>query len=152
MLFYDKTYKININILFGEEANMGISKTTKTILIVDDNPANLKMAEAALEEEYAVVSVVSGNRALAYFESRGRWIDLILLDIEMPIIDGLETLKRIRSMEENSNVPVIFMTARNDRETVIKGAEMGIVDYIAKPFEISDVLYRVNRFFEKNKK
>lgn len=117
----------------------------KDILIVDDNPANLAIIEQTLEEEYNVTAVTSGMRALRFLESNSA--DLILLDVEMPIMNGIQTLKKIREQPQLANTPVIFLTARKDGYTVAEGFKLGISDYITKPFEQDDVLERISRIF-----
>ena len=115
----------------------------ETILVVDDNPAILAMIESALEETYNVIAVTSGMRALRYLENNRA--DLILLDVEMPIMDGIQTLQKIREKQGLSKVPVVFLTARKDGHTVAEGFKLGISDYITKPFEAEEIVERIRR-------
>lgn len=117
-----------------------------TILVVDDEPANLQMVEYALCDEYEVIPVKSGPMALKYLE--GNVPDLILLDIRMPQMDGFEVYEQIRKKEALQDIPVIFLTAANDVETEENCFEMGAVDFIGKPFEPKIVLRRVKRTLE----
>ena len=117
-----------------------------TILVVDDEPANLQMVEYALCDEYEVIPVKSGPMALKYLE--GNVPDLILLDIRMPQMDGFEVYEQIKKKEVLQDIPVIFLTAANDVETEENCIEMGAVDFIGKPFEPKIVLRRVKRTLE----
>lgn len=118
----------------------------KNILVVDDNPAILALIESALEEKYNVIAVTSGMRALRYLESKTA--DLVLLDVEMPIMDGIQTLQKIREKPLLSRMPVVFLTARKDGHTVAEGFQLGISDYITKPFEAEDIIERIERVLE----
>ncbi len=117
-----------------------------TILVVDDEPANLEMTEYALCNEYEVIPVKSGFMALKYLEKNVP--DLILLDIRMPQMDGFAVYEQIKKDERLQDVPVIFLTAANDVETEENCFEMGAVDFIGKPFEPKIVLRRVKRTLE----
>lgn len=108
------------------------------ILAVDDNIINLATIEQELKEKYEVITVNSGARAIRYLNKEKP--DLILLDIQMALMDGIETLKEIRMMENGAAIPVIMLTARKDRETVIEGTKLGILDYILKPFDTQDLI------------
>lgn len=103
------------------------------ILAVDDSAINLAAIEQALKDEYEVIAVNSGSRALQYLKSETP--DLILLDIQMTSMDGLETLKEIRAMEGGGSIPVIMLTAKNDKATFLESTKLGIYDYIVKPFQ-----------------
>ena len=87
----------------------------KTILVVDDDKLNLSAARKVLSGEYKVIPVVRGTQALSYLENEE--CDMILLDISMPEMDGFELLRKIRTMENGKDIPVIFLTADNDTET-----------------------------------
>lgn len=113
------------------------------ILAVDDNVVNLATIEQELQGKYEVIPVSSGRRALKVV--RQEKVDLILLDIQMPIMDGLETLKQIRGQENGTTVPVIMLTAKHDKATVLEGAKLGIMDYILKPFDGEDLCQRIER-------
>ena len=118
------------------------SKTEKPkILIVDDTPTNLSILEEILEEDCSISIAQSGTQALKLTEKFEP--DLILLDVNMPGIDGFETCHKLKSREATRNIPVIFITARTEPEDVIKGFSEGGVDYITKPFNYSEVIARV---------
>lgn len=105
----------------------------KKIMIVDDNTTNLAVGKSALQDNYDVLTVNSGERGLQIL---GKMLpDLILLDVDMPGMDGYETIKLIKSLnEEAAQIPVIFLTARSDASSELDGLSLGAVDYIHKPF------------------
>lgn len=117
------------------------------ILAIDDNTVNLATLEQELKSKYEVIPMISGRRAIKYLYREN--VDLILLDVEMPIMDGIETLKEIRTQENGVTVPVIFLTAKKDKATVIDGAKLGIMDYITKPFDPEDLHERIERVFKR---
>lgn len=115
----------------------------KRILAVDDVAINLSVIENALKNQYDVVTVNSGSRALRYLERETP--DLILLDIRMHHKDGIETLRDIRAMENKAHIPVIMLTSAHDRETVAESTRLGICDYVLKPFDPEDLRSRIQR-------
>lgn len=117
-----------------------------TILAIDDEVQNLDMVEYALDKEYEVIPVRSGKAALHYLKEHTP--DLILLDIMMPQMDGMEVYQHIREMKDKADIPVIFLTSANDAETEENCFDMGAVDFISKPFEPKIVLKRVTRTLE----
>lgn len=117
------------------------------ILAVDDNVINLATIEQELKDKYEVVTVNSGARAVRFLAKERP--DLILLDVQMALMDGIETLKEIRTMEGGASIPVIMLTAKKDRETVIEGSKLGILDYVLKPFDGQDLQMRIDRALKK---
>jgi len=117
------------------------------ILAIDDNTVNLATLEQELKSKYEVIPMISGRRAIKYLYREQ--VDLILLDVEMPIMDGIETLKEIRAQENGVTVPVIFLTAKKDKATVIDGAKLGIMDYVTKPFDPEELHERIERVFKR---
>ena len=114
----------------------------QTILMVDDTPANLGVLAHVLEESGLQVLVAQdGEEAIA--RARRAHPDLILLDVMMPGIDGFETCRRLKNLEETRDIPVIFMTALLEQTDKLAGFEAGAVDYVTKPFEVEEVLARV---------
>ena len=111
------------------------------ILLVDDTPTNLNILEEILEEAYLISVAQSGTQALSVTEKSIP--DLILLDVNMPGIDGFETCRKLKSQESTRHIPVIFITARVEPEDLIQGFNEGGVDYITKPFNHSEVRARV---------
>ncbi|MBT9316981.1 sensor histidine kinase [Leptothoe spongobia] len=116
--------------------------TDAEILVVDDTPANLKVVTETLASAgYRVAIATSGERALKQLQNRVP--ALILLDIQMPGINGFETCKKIKENPELYRIPIIFLTARSDTDSTLKGFELGAVDYISKPFKEPELLARV---------
>lgn len=119
----------------------------KKILAVDDNAINLAAIEKALQDEYEIIPMIAGKRAVKYLGCEK--VDLILLDVKMPEMDGVQTLKEIRRLDNGLAVPVIFLTAAEDEETSAEGFRMGIMDYITKPFDNADLKKRIDHVFRK---
>lgn len=113
------------------------------ILAVDDNSISLAAIEQELKKEYEVIPVNSGARALQYL--RREKPDLILLDIQMAQKDGIETLREIREMEKCKEIPVIMLTSKQDKTSVVETSKLGIYDYILKPFQGEDLHKRIDR-------
>ena len=113
-----------------------------TILVVDDNPINLKLLDAVLSSEYEVRLATGGTQALGLVES-GNPPDLILLDVMMPEMDGFEVCRRLKANPKTRRCPVIFVTALDEEANEELGFNLGAVDYIAKPFSIPVVRARV---------
>jgi DNA-binding response OmpR family regulator len=119
-----------------------MKKESANILIVDDIPSNIKLIISILDEHgYSVSYAQSGSSALEQC-SKAHY-DLILLDIMMPAMDGFEVCREIQKMEAYANVPIIFLTARTDQESILKGFDMGAVDYVTKPFSEKELLVRI---------
>jgi len=113
------------------------------ILIVDDTPANIDVLDLFLEKEGHKISIAqSGESALDLADRISP--DLILLDVMMPGIDGFETCRRLKSNDKTRDIPIIFITARNESADIIKGFSLGGVDYITKPFSQEEVCARVH--------
>lgn len=118
----------------------------KTIMAVDDSAEILKIVESVLKNDYRLILVKSGEKALSYLSKRT--VDLVLLDIMMPDMDGFETYEKIRKSEQNGGVPVIFLTADMDAESEMKGLKMGAVDFIKKPFVPGIMRNRIDRVLQ----
>jgi len=123
---------------------------SKRILVVDDDEMNLRMAEFILKQDgYQVHKAASGMEALLFL--RDETVDLVLLDVEMPIMSGIQTLEIMKSNRELSNIPVIFLTAAADSDTVIEAGKLGAKDYVTKPFIPQNLLERVDKvLFNRN--
>ncbi|MFA9378083.1 MAG: PleD family two-component system response regulator [Lachnotalea sp.] len=102
------------------------------ILVIDDMLTNLKIVESFLKPYYKVSLVKSGEQALKFLEDNKP--DLILLDIQMPGMDGFETIKKVKENPENRAVPVLFLTSQEDIDSRMKGFQLGATDFILKPF------------------
>ncbi len=122
-------------------------KQTKIILIVDDSPNNLEIAGSILESAgYDIILASSGYQSLQILEQIQP--DLILLDIMMPEMDGIEVCKRIKKNDKYKDIPLIFLTALSESEHVIKGFNEGGVDYVNKPFLREEFLARVKNHID----
>lgn len=115
----------------------------KRILVIDDVALILQRIREDLEEYYDVITVNSGVRALRYLELEKP--ALILLDIRMTPKDGFQTLREIRAMKNGTDIPVIMLTGVEDKNSVMEGIELGICDYVLKPFSSADLLGRIRR-------
>ena len=117
-----------------------------SLLVVDDNGLNLRVAEKMLEKQFKVASVSSGMEVLEFVKNTIP--DLILLDIHMPEMDGFEVLERLQGDPEYKDIPVVFLTANEEREVEVKGFELGAQDFIKKPFSADIMIRRVDRILE----
>lgn len=114
------------------------------ILVVDDVPANVEILSFHLEDEgYEVIEAQSGEQALGILQSSEKEIDLILLDVMMPVMSGLDVLAQVKRNPETDNIPVILVTANADDQNVAEGLDMGAFDYIIKPYSLVVLLARV---------
>lgn len=112
------------------------------ILIVDDNPQNLQILGKQLQEKnYEIEFAINGPAALEWIDIKQ--FDLILLDINMPEMSGFDVCKIIRSNQDMNNVPIIFLSAETERESILRGFELGAQDYITKPFDSRELIVRV---------
>lgn len=118
----------------------------KNIMIIDDDKMNLATARKVLSDTYKVIPVLRGSQALTYLENGD--CDMILLDINMPEMDGFEVLKKIRELDHCKNTPVIFLTADNDSGTETRCFQEGAIDFIAKPFVPEVMRSRIGRALE----
>ena len=114
-----------------------------SILIVDDNKENIKVLGLALKEkEYNLTVAFSGPDALEILDATN--IDLVLLDVMMPGMDGFEVCRRMKENENTREIPVIFITALTETNSIVKGFEVGGVDYLTKPFKKRELFARVD--------
>ena len=117
------------------------------ILIVDDNRENLKVVSSYLKEKnYRLALALDGKSALKILEENK--IDLILLDIMMPEMDGFEVCKIIKQNTAIKDLPIIFLTAKTDSDDIVKKFQMGGVDYITKPFKKEELYARVRNHLQ----
>ena len=113
----------------------------KLILVVDDSTTNLFIARNMLSEDYQVITLSSAEKMFAILKKVKP--DLILLDIEMPEMDGFEALKLLKADAEKSSIPVIFLTVMNDPEIEARGLGLGAMDFLYKPLSKSTLLERI---------
>ena len=118
----------------------------RKILIVDDDPVTLRFMKNVLEGSYDVAMANSGMNAMTFLQENKT--DLVLLDYEMPVMSGLQTLNMIRADENLREIPVIFLTAKDDKETVMKVLAAKPVRYILKSKSADDILENINDFFK----
>lgn len=111
------------------------------ILLVDDTKTNIDILVQALKDDYKLGVAMDGTKAIEY--ARNNRLDLILLDIVMPDMDGFEVCKRLKDDQITKEIPIIFITAMDDPKHKTHGFEAGAVDYITKPFDIAEVKARV---------
>jgi len=104
----------------------------KTIFVVDDVETNLMAAKAALDDTYRTFALPSAARMLKLAEKI--MPDLILLDVDMPDMDGFEAITILKSDERLKSIPVVFLTSKHDEESELRGFEMGALDFMHKPF------------------
>lgn len=121
----------------------------KKILVVDDSGAMLRNVKGWLEDKYQVILANSGTMAIKYLAMNSP--DLVLLDYEMPVCDGRQVLEMIRSESEFADVPVIFLTSKNDRESVMKVTSLKPEGYLLKTMEPAQIVHEIDAFFEKQK-
>ena len=115
----------------------------KTILIVDDSKLNIEILSDILKTKlYRIVVAKSGKKALEFAKIKKP--DLILLDIMMPEINGFEVCKLLKNNSETADIPIIFISGLDKSKDIVKGFQVGAVDYIVKPFQKEVVLARVN--------
>ena len=131
---------------------MEANKARKTVLVVDDTPDNVSILNAALMDEYTIKVATRGKKAIEIAMTTP--VDIILLDVMMPEMDGFETCRRLKAEPQTRSIPVIFITARGEIEDEAKGLASGGVDYIAKPISAPIVQARVRThlaLYEQNR-
>ncbi|MFP3155168.1 DNA-binding response regulator [Lachnospiraceae bacterium ZAX-1] len=121
------------------------------VMVVDDDSSLLKMAGNILSGTYEVSYAKSGDAALALLES-DYLPDIILLDIEMPGLNGFETLVKLRELEDTKGIPVVFLTGVNTEQAEVQGLNFGAVDYIKKPFVREILLARLKVHLENGRR
>ena len=117
----------------------------KRILVVDDDNMNLMRTKAILRKEYDVLFAESGMEALN--KLRYEDVDMVLLDIDMPKMNGIETFERMKGFA--SDIPVIFLTASGLEDDVVSAIKLGAVNYLKKPYRPEELIKRVAQEFEK---
>jgi signal transduction histidine kinase len=115
---------------------------TNSILIVDDQPQNIQLIGTLLRKYYNLYVADNGESAIKIAIDKKP--DLILLDIMMPVLSGFDVCKILKSNIDTQNIPIVFLTAKNEAEDIVTGFKLGAVDYITKPFKRDEVLIRVS--------
>lgn len=121
-------------------------KSMSTVMVIDDDLVNVKAVTYMLSEEYNVVAARSGKEAFDLLNKEN--VDLILLDVHMPEMDGHEIIRELKSNEEWMEIPVIFLTSDIDNNTEIQGFNEGAIDFIRKPFRKGVTIQRIRRILE----
>ena len=121
-----------------------VEDTKKLIFLVDDNPANLRIGKNVLSEKYTVATAPTALKLFRLLENNRP--SLILLDVDMPDIDGYNAMQILKSKPEVKNVPIIFLTGLTDSQSEEKGRAMGAVDYIKKPFEPQALIACIEKY------
>ncbi|MGN0679087.1 MAG: two-component system response regulator [Oscillospiraceae bacterium] len=115
----------------------------KHIVAVDDDRNVLKLIKTILGETYDITPMANGMMAINYFKNKTA--DLILLDYEMPVMSGADTLKKLREMPNTANIPVVFLTSVSDNEKVKEIMMLGVTDYILKPINVDRIRSDIKR-------
>lgn len=123
--------------------------TKKKVLVVDDSGAMLRSVKGWLEDRYQVILANSGAMAIKYLSTNRP--DLVLLDYEMPVVNGKQVLEMIRTESEFSNIPVMFLTSKNDRESIQQVMGLKPEGYILKTTKPEQIVQMIDEFFEKRK-
>jgi putative two-component system response regulator len=118
-----------------------MEKKRRKIILVDDNMANLSMGKNMLNTFYEVFPLPSAAKLFEFLEKVVP--DLILLDIDMPEMDGYEAIQKLKSVPALAGIPVIFLTAKNDESSELEGLSLGAIDYVSKPFSAPRLLKRI---------
>ena len=127
---------------------------SKRIMVVDDDKITIQMCEYILKQQgYEVISALSGKRCLEYLrDEKNPPVDCIVLDIEMPMLNGFNTLSSIRQSERLRNIPVMFLTAAANQDTVKEAIRLGVTSYLRKPFLPKDLVEKVAALLENSGK
>ncbi len=124
-----------------------MNKSKFNLLIVDDIAVNIDLLSKILGQEgYRVFSATSGKQAIELAMRND--IDLMLLDIIMPGMDGFQVCRKLKAESDTREIPVIFITAKTDENDIVKGFDLGAVDYITKPFRSAELIARVKTHLE----
>ncbi|MBQ6442509.1 MAG: response regulator [Lachnospiraceae bacterium] len=121
----------------------------KRILLVDDDPTFLKMLQSWLSDKYRITAVKSGMQAITYIANHKP--DLILLDYDMPITPGSQVMEMIRSEFDSSEIPIIFLTGKSDRESIMRVVNLKPQGYLLKSMSSDDIVAAIDNFFISNK-
>lgn len=119
----------------------------KRILVVDDDPVMLATLQGWLSKRYMYYSVNSGNNAMNFLSSHD--VDLVLLDYDMPGYSGADTLRIMRQKDKLKKLPVMFLTSRNDKESVLSIKNLGVERYLLKTLSSDEILDSIQDFFDK---
>jgi putative two-component system response regulator len=127
---------------------MALFNKKKKILAVDDSEIDLELLEFMLKDKYTVLPTKSGKEALDYLLHFSN-VDIILLDLIMPEMDGWETFSRIKDLGNITDVPIAFVTSVHGKEEQDRAKEIGVADYIFKPFSRDELIKRIDLMLKK---
>src|SRR4051812_42372432 len=113
-----------------------------SLLLVDDTPANIEILVDLLKDDYDLTVATRGTQALQIV-AKARHLDLVLLDVMMPELDGYEVCRKLRADPETRDLPIIFLTTKNEVADIVHGFELGANDFVSKPFHPSKLRARV---------
>lgn len=152
--FIKKVFLRPINVkdvadVLGKYISDDTSFQKKKILVVDDSGVILRNVKGWLEDKYQVILANSGAMAIKYLAMNHP--DLILLDYEMPVCDGRQVLEMIRAESDYENIPVFFLTGKNDKESVLSVTKLRPEGYLLKTMESHQIVKIIDDFFEKRK-
>ena len=129
---------------------MATEKDRQLILITDDSDINRMILSDMLEDTYDIIEADSGKQALEIIDKRKDDIDIILLDFVMPEMDGFETMTLLKKERNSRDIPVIFLTSKNDRDIVTKVLAENPVKYLLKTMQPDALLQSINDYFKGN--
>jgi CheY-like chemotaxis protein len=144
---FDAKYVTEELLLIAEAAYE--NRLGKRILLVDDDPTFLKMLQGWLSDKYRITAVKSGMQAITYIANHKP--DLILLDYDMPITPGPQVMEMIRSEFDSSEIPIIFLTGKSDRESIMRVMKLKPQGYLLKTMSRDDIIAAIDNFFSTNK-
>jgi two-component system cell cycle response regulator DivK len=120
-------------------------KTQKTILIIEDNPSNLKLIrDLLIYQKYNVLEATDGKTAINLVLENFKDVDLILTDLQLPDIDGLEIINCLKASPESKDIPIMVVSAHAMEVDIKKCMDAGCVDYITKPINVQDFMKKIN--------
>ena len=136
--------------LVNPESSEASTEAKAVVLVVDDQIVNVRLVAALLTQQgYSTVSALTGEEGLALAISASP--DLVLLDMRMPGLDGFDVLRQLRAAPATTDLPIIFLTADDDRENLIRAFSAGVSDYVTKPFVARELLARVRTHIDLKK-
>ncbi len=120
-----------------------MTENIKKILVVDDEPINIDILVDLLDDDYTILVALDGESAIEILLDEK--VDLVLLDIIMPGMDGYEVCEKLQASDKTRDIPIIFITAQTDEEAIEKAYNIGCIDFISKPFIPNELIAKVNR-------
>lgn len=122
-------------------------KKKKRVLIIDDDPQYMKTIREWLKDDYAVTMTISGEQAFSWLKDN--WADMILLDYELPVMPGPQIMEKLYDNEATRPIPVVILTGKNDRESIMRIISMCPADYLLKNIGRAELLEKLAKVFKK---